>query len=111
MIYCPFIKSKTNNFISSTKTGISYEVSVAFYLLNWTMKMNRNEMQPLCLWLSEPETTVEPFAYGVAALHDPAAKKLFYMLSVKLSAGCRKVSIAAFTASCVCLKTIYPWRD
>lgn len=68
------------------------------------MKMNRNEMEALYAFgCPNLKATVERLRMVAALAPDPVAKKLFYMLSVKLSAeGVLKGGIAAFTASCVC---------
>ena len=50
------------------------------------MKMNRNEMEALMPLAVRTESDCRAFAYGGCPSPDPAAKKLFYMLSVKLSA-------------------------
>jgi hypothetical protein len=50
------------------------------------MKMNLNEMKTLYTFgCPNREATVERLRYVAALTPDPAAKKLFYMLSVKLS--------------------------
>jgi hypothetical protein len=66
-------------------------VSVAFHLSNFkeenTMKMNRNEMEALYAFgCPNLKATVERLRMVAALAPDPVAKKLFYMLSVKLSA-------------------------
>ncbi len=67
------------------------------------MKMNRNEMEALYAFgCPNLKATVERLRMVAALAPDPVAKKLFYMLSVKLSAEVLKGGIAAFTASCVC---------
>ena len=70
---------------------LPYEVSVAFHLSNFkeenTMKMNRNEMEALYAFgCPNLKATVERLRMVAALAPDPVAKKLFYMLSVKLSA-------------------------
>ena len=51
------------------------------------MKMNRNEMETLYAFgCPNLKATVERLRMVAALAPDPAAKKLFYMLSVKLSA-------------------------
>ena len=51
------------------------------------MKMNRNEMEALYAFgCPNLKATVERLRMVAALAPDPAAKKLFYMLSVKLSA-------------------------
>ena len=50
------------------------------------MKMNLKEMKTLYTFgCPNREATVERLRYVAALTPDPAAKKLFYMLSVKLS--------------------------
>lgn len=50
------------------------------------MKLNLNEMKTLYTFgCPNREATVERLCYVAAFTPDPAAKKLFYMLSVKLS--------------------------
>ena len=73
------------------KVLFPYEVSVAFHLSNFkeenTMKMNRNEMEALYAFgCPNLKATVERLRMVAALAPDPVAKKLFYMLSVKLSA-------------------------
>ena len=51
------------------------------------MKMNRNEMEALYAFgCPNLKATVERLRMVAALAPDPVAKKLFYMLSVKLSA-------------------------
>ena len=51
------------------------------------MKMNRNEMETLYAFgCPNLKSTVERLRMVAALAPDPVAKKLFYMLSVKLSA-------------------------
>ena len=93
------------------------------------MKMNRNEMEALYAFgCPNLKATVERLRMVAALAPDPVAKKLFYMLSVKLSAEgverwyrcfsyrflsfcsiyfsskavCFTIFLPAFTASCVC---------
>lgn len=67
------------------------------------MKMNRNEMEALYAFgCPNLKATVERLRMVAALAPDPVAKKLFYMLSVKLVLRVLKGGIAAFTASCVC---------
>ena len=68
------------------------------------MKMNRNEMEALYAFgCPNLKATVERLRMVAALAPDPVAKKLFYMLSVKLSAeGVEKVvSLLLLQAACV----------
>ena len=71
------------------------------------MKMNLKEMKTLYTFgCPNREATVERLRYVAALTPDPAAKKLFYMLSVKLSDEKSKgdrVSISKWEAPfCAC---------
>ena len=70
------------------------------------MKMNLNEMEALYAFgCPNRKATIERLRLVAAIAPDPAAKKLFYMLSVKLSAEGAD-GIAASTTICV-----YEWMN